>query len=149
MQIGFLCHSFEEFNLLIVGKGWVRKFELALTDSGLYLWKEQEFKIVEKVWPPLKMKNKVGHTNSTILNSCSFQRYRPLFVKASSNFLTHPLCLKINLILKFLSGFLWIWTWSGLSWFFAWKWISKLKSQLKSFLGRVKQTGLTVYKLQN
>ena len=46
-------------------------------NSGLYLWKEQEFKKVEEVWPP-KMKNKVGHTSLTILNSCSFQRYRPL-----------------------------------------------------------------------
>ena len=36
---------------------------------GLYLWKDQEFKIVEEVWPPLKMKNKGGHTSSTILNS--------------------------------------------------------------------------------
>ena len=42
------------------------------------------------------MKNKVGHTSSTILNSCSFQRYRPLFVKASSNFLTHPLIKKMK-----------------------------------------------------
>ena len=49
-----------------------------LTDSSLYLWKEQEFKIVEEVWPPLKMKNKVGRASSTILNSCSFQRYRLL-----------------------------------------------------------------------
>ena len=31
---------------------------LALTDSCLYLWKEQEFKIVEEVWPPLKWKIK-------------------------------------------------------------------------------------------
>ena len=48
---------------------------------------------IQKSWRSmtLKMKNKVGHTNSTILNSCSFQRYRLLFVKASSNFLTHPL----------------------------------------------------------
>ena len=45
--------------------------------NSLYLWKEQEFKIVEEVWPPLKMKNKVGHSSSTILNSWSFQRYRP------------------------------------------------------------------------
>ena len=40
---------------------------------------------------PLKMKIKVGHTSSTILNSCSFQRYRLLSVKSSSFFLTHPL----------------------------------------------------------
>ena len=32
-------------------KGWVRKFELALTNSSLYLQKEQEFKIVEEVRP--------------------------------------------------------------------------------------------------
>ena len=31
-----------------------------------------------------------GHTSSTILNSCSFQRYRPLFVKASSFFFDPP-----------------------------------------------------------
>ena len=37
------------------------------------------------------MKNKVGQTSSTILNSSSFQRYRPLSVKASSFFSTHPL----------------------------------------------------------
>ena len=37
-----------------------------------------------------------GHTSSTILNSCSFQRYRPLSVKASSNFLTHPLSSNLN-----------------------------------------------------
>ena len=45
---------------------------------------------------PLKNKSKVGHTSSTILNSCSFQRYRLLFVKASSNFLTHPLVLYLS-----------------------------------------------------
>ena len=32
-----------------------------------------------------------GHTSSTILNSCSFQRFRTLSVKASLFFLTHPL----------------------------------------------------------
>ena len=37
------------------------------------------------------MKNKVGHTSSTILNTCSYQRYRQLSVEASSFFLTHPL----------------------------------------------------------
>ena len=37
-------------------------------DSGLYLWKEEEFKKVEELWPPLKMKNKVGHTPSTFLD---------------------------------------------------------------------------------
>ena len=36
-------------------------------NSGLYLWKEQEFKKVEEVWPLLKMKNKVGHISSTII----------------------------------------------------------------------------------
>ena len=46
--------------------------------NSLYLWKEQEFKIVEEVWPNLKMKNIGGHTSATILNSCSFQRYRLL-----------------------------------------------------------------------
>ena len=38
-------------------KGWVRKNKLALTDSGRYLWKKQEFKIVEEVWPPPKNEN--------------------------------------------------------------------------------------------
>ena len=52
---------------------------------------ERSRKIVEEIWPPLKIENKVGHTSSTILNSCSFQRYRMLSVKASSFFLTHPL----------------------------------------------------------
>ena len=75
-------------------KGWVKKNELASTDSSLYLWKEQEFKIVEEVWPPKKIKNKVGHTFSTVLNSRSFQRYRPLSVKASSFFFTNPLSNK-------------------------------------------------------
>ena len=66
-----------------LNKGWVKKFELALTDSGLYLWKEQEFKIVEEVWPPPpKMINKVGHTSSTILNF-SFQRCRCSFIGCS------------------------------------------------------------------
>ena len=46
--------------------------------DSLYLWKEQEFKIVEELRPLLKMKNKGGHTSTTFLNSCSFQRYRLL-----------------------------------------------------------------------
>ena len=37
-----------------------------------------QLKEVEEVWPRLKMKNIGGHTSSTILNSCSFQRYRLL-----------------------------------------------------------------------
>ena len=44
---------------------------------GLYLWKDQEFKIVEEVWPTLFFIFRGGHTSSTILNSWSFQRYRP------------------------------------------------------------------------
>ena len=51
--------------------------------SSEFLWKDQEFKIVEEVWPPLKMKNKVGLTSSTILNSCSFRRYRCSFIGCS------------------------------------------------------------------
>ena len=46
--------------------------------NSLYLWMDQEFKEVEEVWPNLKMKNIGGHTSATILNSCSFQRYRLL-----------------------------------------------------------------------
>ena len=53
---------------------------LTTLQRSLCLWKEQEFKIVE-VWPPLKMKNKVGHTSSTILNSCSFQRHIEYILK--------------------------------------------------------------------
>ena len=40
---------------------------------------------------PPKMKNKVGHTSSTILNSRSFQRYRPLSPVKLTNFNDHPL----------------------------------------------------------
>ena len=39
-----------------------------------WLWKEQEFKIVEEVWPTLFFIFRGGHTSSTILNSCSFRR---------------------------------------------------------------------------
>ena len=42
---------------------------------------------------PLKMKNKVGHTSSTFLNSCFFQRYRPLSPVKFGNFNDHPLAL--------------------------------------------------------
>ena len=35
--------------------------------SGLYLWKEQEFKIVEEVWPSLKMKNNKTEVTSVKL----------------------------------------------------------------------------------
>ena len=55
----------------------------------------QEFKIVEEVWPHLKMKNKVGHTSSTILNSCSFQRYSLSFWNLYSILLTQALPLHI------------------------------------------------------
>ena len=40
---------------------------------------------------PLKIKNKVGHTSSTILNSCSFQRYRLPFRNLYSILLTQAL----------------------------------------------------------
>ena len=84
----FLQFSLAQFKIIMFGfaiaKGWVKKNELALTDSGLYIWKEQEFKIVEEVWPTLFLGG--GHNSSTILNSCSFQRYRPLSVKTSSFF---------------------------------------------------------------
>ena len=34
-------------------KGWSLKFANFTGDSGLYLWKEQEFKKFEEVWPTL------------------------------------------------------------------------------------------------
>ena len=34
--------------------------------------------IVEEMWPTLFFIFRRGHTSSTFLNSCSFQRYRPL-----------------------------------------------------------------------
>ena len=39
------------------------------------------------------MKNKVGHTSSTILNSCSFQRKRLSFQNLYSILLTQALCI--------------------------------------------------------
>ena len=56
-------------------KGWVRKFEVALTDSGPYLWKE--------VWPPLKMKIKGGHTSSTTV--CSKMKVSKINAYKSKN----------------------------------------------------------------
>ena len=61
-----------------VNKGWVLKKGIFKNYSGLYLWKEQEFKIVEEVRPTLFFIFREGHISSTILNSCSFQRYRLL-----------------------------------------------------------------------
>ena len=65
------------------------------------------------------MKNKVGHTSSTFLNSCFFQRYRPLSPVKFGNFNDHPLTirrtdivafsteiLKLNLFTKFSNGFM-------------------------------------------
>ena len=52
---------------------------------------QQKFKIVEEVGPSLKKKNNMGPTSSTILNSCSFQRYRPLYISKVPFFKTHPL----------------------------------------------------------
>ena len=43
----------------------------------LYLWKDQEFKTVEELWPTLFFIFRGGYTSSTILNCWSFQRYRP------------------------------------------------------------------------
>ena len=51
--------------------------------------------------PPLKMKNKVGHTSSTILNSCSFKRYRLSFRNLYSILLKQTLPLVENLPGKF------------------------------------------------
>ena len=51
------------------------------------------------------MKNKVGHISSTILNSCSFQRYRPLSVKASSFFRIHPLVTNKDVISEIKASF--------------------------------------------
>ena len=47
--------------------------------NSLYLWKEQEFKIVAEVWPPIFFIFRLGHTSSTSLNSWSIQRYRLLW----------------------------------------------------------------------
>ena len=68
----YFYNFFESFLQEI--KGVNLKMSQWTGNSGLYLWKEQEFKKVEEVWPLLKMKNKVGHTSSTILNSCFFFR---------------------------------------------------------------------------
>ena len=70
------CHHIECHNPQ--HKGWSLKFVNFTGDSSLYLWKEQEFKKVEEVWPTLFFIFRGGHTSSTFLNSCSFQRYRPL-----------------------------------------------------------------------
>ena len=41
-------------------------------DSGLYLFKEQEFNIVEEVWPTLFFIFRGGHTSTHIQNPASF-----------------------------------------------------------------------------
>ena len=57
---------------------------------------------VEEVQPSLKTKNKVGHTSSTLLNSCSFQRYRLLFWNLYSILLTQALHQHIHCILFYI-----------------------------------------------
>ena len=66
-------------NLPLTGhftKGWSLKFPNFTSDSSLYLWKKQEFQKIEEVWPTLFFIIRGGHTSLTLLNSCSFQRYR-------------------------------------------------------------------------
>ena len=43
------------------------------------------------------MKNNVGRTSSTILNSCSFQTYRLLHIEEIPFFKTHPLSKLVTL----------------------------------------------------
>ena len=59
---------------------------------------------IQKSWrsmTPLKMKNKVGHTSSTILNSCSFQRYRLSFWNLYSILLTQALSYSNTILENF------------------------------------------------
>ena len=84
--ISIFCHLLLGFWELSFVESDSLEFLFLQSFVGLYLWKDQEFKIVEEVWPPLKMKKKVGHTSSTILNSCSFQRYRPVGCCPSNSF---------------------------------------------------------------
>ena len=66
-------------------------------NSGLCLWKEQEFKIVEEVCPTLFFIFRGGHTSSTILNSCSFRRWRLSFRNLYSILLTQALCIELEI----------------------------------------------------
>ena len=78
-----------------------------LDETAAYISeRSRKSKQLKKYDSPIK--NKVGHTSSTLLNSCSFQRYRLLSVKASLIFLTHPLTsftmpsMSISIIKPFL-----------------------------------------------
>ena len=64
------------------------------------------------------MKNKVGHTFSTILNSCSFQRYRLSFRNLYSILLTQALWVGMSWY-----GLVWVGmglyglVWDGMGWY--------------------------------
>ena len=67
------------------------------TVAYVYLWKEQEFKVVLEVWPTLFVIFRGGgHTSSTFFISCSFQRYRLLSPSSWDILSWHPLFELLN-----------------------------------------------------